>query len=153
MRHLTFALASLMLVLPSCVAVTKKIEEMNDQEFAVALQDIELTASISFSIAKSEMRPEAQETLLSLADFMIRSGESERAAGITTSLTELIAFFEPQMIKNGLNEKEVALVKASMLMLDRYLGTNKLGLDSIIGAERTKQIVLAVFKGLEVGLK
>jgi len=152
MRHLTFALASLMLVLPSC-AVTKKLEAMNEQEFAVALQDIELTASISFSIAKSEIRPEAQKTLLSLSDFILHEEDAQRAAGVTNSLTELIEFLEPQMLKNGLNEKEVGLVKASMLMLDRYLGLNKLGLDSVIGAERTKQVVMAVFRGLEVGLK
>jgi len=148
-RHLAFALAGLMLF-PSCVT-PGGLEEMDEARFTQLVQNVESVSTIGFVVLKPRLSPQTQEALVKVNTEVKKILEGG-SVPMPTSLMMVVDFFASELGKAGVSAQEVALIKASMMLIDNQLGGVRLGVDGI-GSERTKSVVLAISKGLELGLK
>lgn len=149
-RHLAFALAGLMLVSPSCVS-GPGLEGMDEAQFARLVQNVESVSTIGFVVLKPQLSPKAQEVLVKLG-VEVKAALEGGSVPLPTSLNMIVDYFASQLAEAGVSAQEVALIKASMMLIDNSLGGVRLGVDGI-GSERTEAVVLSIVKGLELGLK
>ena len=149
-RHLAFVLAGLMLVHPSCVS-GPGLEAMDEPQFARLVQNVESVSTIGFVVLKPQLSLKAQEVLVKLG-VEVKAAIDGGSVPLPTSLNMIVDYFATQLADAGVSAQEVALIKASMMLIDNALGGVHLGVDGI-GSERTEAIVLSIVKGLELGLK
>lgn len=147
-RFLTLTMAAIMLATPACVT---SVEAMDETNFAQLVQNVESATNIGATLLKPKLSAGARETTLVIT-AQIAKAISEQSVSLPTSLMGLVDQFAIQLVKAGVDEQEVALIKAAMLLADNIIGGIRLGVDGI-GSERTQQIVLALVRGLELGLK
>ena len=140
-----------MAILPACVFSSGKLDQMDEAGFAQLAKNVEDTSFISGFILKDKASPKAVEVVKTLTSQIIVSVEGG-AVALPDSIGALLDQYADALAKAGIEPQEIELIKATVRLVDSSLGNVKVGIDGI-GSERTKQIILAVLKGLERGLK
>lgn len=149
-KQLAIMLAGLMLIQPSCIT-PGGLEEMDAAQFARLVQNVESVSSIGLTVLKPKMSANSVASILDSAT-LIKEAIGAGAVPAPTSLLDVVDFFARQLDQAGVSAQEIALIKASLMLVDNALGGIRLGVDGI-GSERTEAIVLALCKGIELGLK
>ena len=146
-KLLALTMAAIMFI--SCAGV-EPFGQYNDQEFAIVVQDVELVSSVASTFLAPRLKPDTIITLKATAVRLKTALEAE-SISMPTSLTQLIDLLAKDLTDAGVDAKEMGAIKVGLLLLDQTVGRIDLG-STGIGDARTKQVMLAILRGLQIGL-
>ncbi len=152
-RLLATMMAGLMLILPSCTVGGSNVDQMSEQQFTQIVQSAESAVTIGMIVLRDDLKSGSRDAILTAVTQLSKAVEGGDVS-LPNSVDGIMAQFSTELVKAGLDEKEVALIRACVRLADASLGGVQLGtgIDGI-GSERTKTVFLAIMRGFEVGLK
>lgn len=152
MNRLLTTFLTALLILSSCVFSTGgKVDQMDEQSFVQLTKNVEDTAFISGFILKDKMKPSTREVLVLVTD-QLAEAFSNGSVSLPDSLNALVDQYALALAKNGIDQNELELIKATIRLVDSAFGGVRVGIDGI-GSTRSQQLMAAVLRGLERGLQ